>query len=123
METQSILLQESLLLIWNNRNSGERLKLMEKIYAPDIQFFENDQNEPFVGYEAIDNLIQKLQQDWPSDFEFKLISAPKSNHNIQQISWELGIPGQQSVAAGMDVAIIEEEKIKSLYLLLEGLSE
>jgi len=118
MGTQSILLQDSLLLIWNNRNSSERLKLMEKIYAPDIKFFEDDQSEPFIGYETIDNLIQKLQQDWPDNFEFKLITTPKSNHNIQHISWELGTSGQQSVAAGADVAIIEDGKIKSLYLFL-----
>ncbi|MDQ0593852.1 hypothetical protein QFZ37_002221 [Chryseobacterium ginsenosidimutans] len=118
METQSILLQDSLLVIWNNRNSAERLKLMETIYAPDIKFFEDDKSEPFTGFTAIDDLIQKLQQDLPADFEFTLTTAPKSNHNIQHISWQLGIPGQQPVAAGSDVAIIEEGKIKSLYLFL-----
>lgn len=118
MNTPSILLQDSLLLIWNNRNSAERLALMEKTYAPDITFFEGDDSEPFAGFSAIDSLIQKLQQDWPSDFEFTLTESPKSNHNVQHISWQLGIPGQQPVAAGADVAFIENRKIKSLYLFL-----
>lgn len=118
MDTSSILLQDSLLLIWNNRNSAERLALMEKIYATDIMFFEGDTSEPFIGFEAIDDLIQKLQQDWSSDFEFTLTEVPKSNHNVQYINWQLGIPGQQPVAKGADVALTEQGKIKSLYLFL-----
>jgi len=118
MNTSSTLLQDSLLLIWNNRNSAERLELMKKIYATDISFFESNESEPFVGFTAIDELIQKIQQDWPSDFEFVLTEAPKSNHNIQHIVWQLGIPGQEPVAKGGDIAIIDGGKIKSLYLFL-----
>jgi hypothetical protein len=119
MNTPSLLLQDSLLLIWNNRNSAERLALMDKTYAPDIAFFEGDDSEPFIGFAAIDSLIQKLQQDWPSDFEFTLTASPKSNHNVQHISWELGVPRQQQVATGTDVAFMENGKIKFLYLFLE----
>ncbi|WP_428660413.1 hypothetical protein [Runella sp.] len=118
MEASSMLLQDSLLGVWNNRNSVERLTLMEKIYNSDILFFEDDKSEPIVGIESIDNLIQKLQQDWPADFEFTLTEAPKSNHNVQHISWQLGASGQQPVAVGVDVAVIEDGKIKSLYLFL-----
>lgn len=113
----TILLQDSLLLIWNNRNSAERLALMEKIYSSDIKFYESDNSEPFVGFESINDLIQKLQQDWSPDFEFVLTETPKSNHNIQHISWKLGST-DQTVATGMDVAIIEDKKIKALYLFL-----
>lgn len=113
----SHLLQDSLLLIWNNRHAEERLALMEKIYAGDIEFYENDNSEPFVGLESINNLIQKLQQDWAPEFEFVLTETPKSNHNVQHISWKLGT-SDLSVATGSDIAIIEEGKIKALYLLL-----
>ncbi|WP_435355382.1 hypothetical protein [Emticicia sp. SJ17W-69] len=119
MEATSMLLQDSLLGVWNNRNSAERIALMEKIYNKEILFYEDDKNEPIVGIESIENLIQKLQQNWPADFEFMLTEASQSNHNIQHISWQLGASGQQPVAAGVDVAIIEEGKIKSLYLFLK----
>jgi hypothetical protein len=111
------LLEDSLLLIWNNRDSAERLDLMEKIYAHDISFFESDNSEAFVGFKAIDTLIQNLQLNWPQDFEFKLQKSAV-NHTIQHISWTLGSPGQQPVAIGEDIAIIENGKIKSLYLFL-----
>jgi len=120
MNTSAVLLQDSLLLIWNNRNSAERLQLMEKIYASDISFYESNNSEPFTGFQAIDELIQKLQQDWPSDFEFVLTESLKSNHNIQHIAWQLGVPGQQAVAKGADIAVTEGGKIKALYLFLES---
>ncbi|MFP9098954.1 hypothetical protein ACLI09_07865 [Flavobacterium sp. RHBU_24] len=119
MDSSSTLLQDSLLLIWNNRNAAERLHIMGKIYAPSITFFESDNSAPFIGFESINTLIEKLQQDWPADFEFTLTRPVKINHNIQHINWELGIPGQQAVAKGSDIAIIEDNKIKALYLFLD----
>ena len=115
----STLLKDSLLLIWNNRNAAERLDTMQKIYAPGITFFESNSSDPFIGFESINALIEKLQQDWPADFEFTLLEPVKINHNIQHISWQLGVPGQQPVAKGSDIAIIEDGKINALYLLLD----
>jgi hypothetical protein len=40
MNTPSLLLQDSLLLIWNNRNSAERLVLMDKTYASELLFLK-----------------------------------------------------------------------------------
>ncbi|WP_221931300.1 hypothetical protein [Pedobacter westerhofensis] len=114
----SQLLEDSLLLIWNNRNSVERLELMEKIYSGDIVFFENDYSEPFKGFTAINDLIDKLQLSWPESFKFTTTDF-EINHNIQYVSWVLGPDAQQPVAAGKDIAIIENGKIVSLYLFLD----
>jgi len=113
----SIILQDSLLLIWNNRNAADRLSLMENIYASDIHFYESDNSKPFVGFESINNLVEKLQQEWAPDFEFVLIETPKCNHNVQHISWKLGT-SELTVATGSDIAVVEDNKIKSLYLFL-----
>jgi hypothetical protein len=118
MNATSKLLEDSLLLIWNNRNAGERLDLMKRLYAPDIAFFENDTSDAFVGFEAINALIEKLQHDWPVDFEFKLLKSAV-NHDMQHIRWTLGPKGQQPVASGGDVAVIDKGRIKSLYLFLD----
>jgi len=112
------LLEDSLLIIWNDRDADNRLEAMKGIYAPDIAFYESNQGEAFVGFEAINDLIAKLQSQWPLEFKFELTAAAKVNHQIQQISWRLGIPGQEPMATGMDVAIIADHKIKSLHLLL-----
>jgi len=119
MKNPAQLLEDSLLIIWNNRNSVERLQAMQQIYHQDIQFFESDSGIAIIGYEAINNLITGLQSEWAPEFSFQLSKPCQSNHDIQIASWTLGIPGEQPVASGTDVAIVENEKIKSLHLYLD----
>ena len=119
MKNPAQLLEDSLLIIWNNRNSVERLQAMEQIYDQDIQFFERDSGNAIIGYEAINNLITGLQSEWASEFSFQLIKPGQTNHQVQIASWTLGTPGEQPVASGMDVAIVENNKIKALHLYLD----
>lgn len=119
MSTTLTVLEESLLKVWNSRNSNERQRIMERIYAPDIAFYEDDNSEPYVGINPINELIEKLQQPWPADFEFTLVKPLKVNHNVQHATWSLGQPGAQPVATGIDVAVIENGKIKALYLFMD----
>jgi hypothetical protein len=118
MENTAQLLEDSLLVIWNDRNAGNRLEAMKRIYAPGIVFYETNEGDAFEGFEAINELIAKLQSQWSPEFKFELTAPAKVNHHVQHISWKLGIPGQEPVATGMDIAIIEDHKIKSLHLLL-----
>lgn len=113
-------LQQSLLLIWNNRDAAERLALMEKCYTPGVHFFERDGAAPFIGFEAINNLIGNLQQNWPATFEFTLQSPVKINNNLQYANWSLGDAGQAPAATGIDIALIEDSKITALYLFLNN---
>lgn len=70
MKNPAQLLEDSLMIIWNNRNSMERLEAMQRIYHPDIHFFESDSGDAIIGYEAINNLITGLQTEWPRNFLF-----------------------------------------------------
>ena len=88
--------------------------------APGIQFFESNASEPIVGHEAINELISKLQAEWPFEFHFELNKPSQVNHTTQIISWNLGPKGTEPVATGMDVAITENDLIKSLYLFLDN---
>ena len=119
MATTAKLLEDSLLIIWNDRNADNRLDAMQKIYAPDIHFFESNAAEAFVGYKAINELISKLQAEWPVEFQFELNKPSQVNHTIQIISWNLGPKGGTPIATGMDVAVVENDLIKSLYLFLD----
>lgn len=119
MTATAKLLEDSLLVIWNDRNADRRLEEMQRIYAPDIHFFESNDGEPIVGYEAINAVISKLQAEWPIEFVFELNKPSQVNHASQLISWNLGFKGVEPVATGMDVAIIENDRIQSLYLFLD----
>ena len=118
MENRAKLLEDSLLVICNNRDSAFRVTAMKDVYAPNIAFYETNESAAIIGYENINDLIAKLQEQWPPEFQFELTAPSNVNHEVQQIAWKLGIPGQAPVATGMDVAIIEDQKIKALYLFL-----
>jgi len=118
MKTSAKLLEDSLLVIWNDRNADSRLEVMKEIYDPEIVFYESNDGQAITGYEAINDVISALQAQWPLEFMFELTSPAKANHQIQHIGWNLGIPGQPPAASGMDVALIENHKIKSLFLFL-----
>lgn len=119
METSAELLKDSLLVIWNDRQAESRLAVMKAIYADDITFYESNDGPAIIGHQAINNLIAQLQQQWPAEFSFELTRTPQVNHEVQHISWTLGIPGQAPAASGSDIAIIKDGKIKSLYLFLD----
>ena len=119
MKNRAQLLEDSLLIIWNNRNSEERLQAMQHIYHQDIHFFESDTGNAIVGYEAINDLITSLQSEWAPEFSFQLNKPSQTNHHVQVASWTLGILGEQPVVSGMDVAIVENETIKALHLYLD----
>ena len=119
MKNSAQLLEDSLLLIWSNYDAKERLKAMEKIYTPDIHFYESNSGAPIIGFDDINNTISNLQSGWGPMALFELSKPGQTNHNVQLASWTLGTPGKTPIASGMDVAIVENEKIKALYLYLD----
>lgn len=121
MKNAAQLLEDSLLIIWNDRDSKRRLEAMHSVYAADIHFYESDSSEPITGFERINELITALQSKWAPDFVFSLVRPGQTNHAIQLISWNLGSAGAAPIASGMDVAVIENNRIKSLHLFLEGM--
>lgn len=120
MRNSAKLLEDSLLIIWNDRNAEKRLTAMKETYAENIEFYESNDGAAITGYQAINDLITNLQAQWPSEFNFTLRRPAQVNHQVQHIAWTLGIPGQTPVASGMDIAIIENDRIKSLHLFLDS---
>jgi len=123
MTTTVQLLETSLLIIWNERNSDRRLEVMKKTYASDVNFYETNTGEPIVGHSAINELISKLQSVWPPESKFELNKPTQINHLVQIASWTLGPQGMKPVVTGMDVAIVENDLIKSFYLFLDAPEE
>ncbi|MFD2717265.1 hypothetical protein ACFST9_00965 [Hymenobacter monticola] len=114
------LIEDSLLVIWNDRDVNRRLAAMPGVYAPDMAFFEGHGAEPITGHQAINELITKLQAGWSLEFKFELIKPAQANSSVQLVTWQLGAAGIAPVATGSDVAIVENGLIKSLYLFLDS---
>lgn len=119
MSTTAQLLETSLLVIWNDRNADRRLEVMKKTYVPDVHFYETNGEDPIIGHLAINELISKLQKGWPPESKFELNKPTQINHLIQIASWTLRQQGMKPVATGTDVAVIENDLIKSFYLFLD----
>jgi hypothetical protein len=109
------LLERSFTEIWNERDSTRRLAAIERLYAPDFRFFESD--AVFEGRAATQARIEELQGQWPAGSFFQFDGAARVNHNLVQLSWNLG-PAGHPLIFGMDVAVVEQGMIKSLYLFL-----
>ena len=120
MKSIEKLLESSLLVIWNDRDAQRRLDAMKEVYAPDIVFYESNEGAAIEGFQAINDLVTALQSKWPLEFKFVMRGPLNVNHQVQHISWTLGVPGQTPAASGMDIAIIEAGKIKSLHLFLDA---
>jgi len=119
MASNAKLLEDSLLVIWNDRNSDRRLEAMKSIYAKNINFFENNTGTAVTGHDSINDLISKLQMEWPVEFQFELNKPSQVNHDVQIVSWNLGPKGTEPIATGSDVAVVEDDLIKTLYLFLD----
>jgi len=119
MTNKAQLLEDSLFLVWSNTDVEQRLQAMQKIYSEDICFYESDSAEPVIGYENINTLITGLQSGWAPGFSFQLSRPSQTNHGIEIASWTLGIPGDEPVAGGTDIAVVEKGKISALYLYLD----
>jgi len=124
MQTTPVpLLEISLLNVWSERDEQQRLAAMEQIYAPDIVFYETADSPAIQGYQPINELIKRLQDQWPLEFVFSLTKPAVVNHGVSHVSWALGPADGIPAATGMDIAIIENELINALYLYLDATGE
>lgn len=49
---------------------------------------------------------------------FKPDGAVSVNHNLGMLSWHFGPEGSEPVVKGKDIAIVEYEKVKTLYVMM-----
>lgn len=119
MATPAKLLENSLLVIWNDRDANRRLAEMKKTYTTDVHFYEFHAAMPVIGHLAINELITRLQGDWPPGSQFALNKPSQANHSVQFASWDLGPQGEPPISTGMDVALIENDLITAFYLYLD----
>ena len=115
--TKAELMEKNLLQVWNERNSENRLSVIETIYADNATFFEAD--ESTSGYDAINKKIGSTVNGMPPDFVFHAINPAAINHNLGLLSWGLGPANGPTVGTGMDIALFKDGRIQSLYVFLD----
>jgi len=117
-ETLAQLMKENLDLVWNERDPVERLKAIKRMYTETAVLYEP--GEPVTGHEQINNSVTAVQRNLPPTFRFSLLKPAMINHNLGRAIWGVGPEGQAEVSTGMDIALFENGRIKSLYVFLES---
>ena len=110
-------MEENLKQVWSERDEARRMKTIESFYTKDAALYHvNDRTE---GHEAINKSVSSVISEMPPDFVFSVLQPIIINHNLGRLFWGLGPEGKSPVATGMDIAVFENEKIKSLYVFLD----
>jgi hypothetical protein len=109
------LMLANLLDVFNERSSKSRAAAISKNYSTDIIFYELER--VYRGHAEV-NLCVKLLLDKSPGWVFKPDGAVSVNHNLGMLSWQFGPEGLEPVVKGTDIAIVEDGKIKILYVVL-----
>lgn len=112
------LMEKNLLEIWSQRNASTRIELIRSLYTDDAVLYEID--DSITGHDAINNKISGLLSSMPADFIFTLQGPVIVNHNMGKLLWGVGPEGQPPVQLGMDIALFDGNRIRSLYVFLEN---
>jgi hypothetical protein len=53
-------------------------------------------------------------------FVFRAAGPAEVNHDVGRLQWHLGLPGAPPVVTGMDIAMFQKGRIRSLYTFLDS---
>ena len=115
MTTVTELMQAHLTQVFDERDDASRRDAIARIYAPDVTF--SDPDEVVTGHEALNAKAQGLLGDAPA-FSFRLLGPILTNRDLGYLAWGFGPEGGDPVVRGIDIALVQDGLIKSLYTLL-----
>jgi len=105
---------------WNLPAGAERDKVVADVYSADV--FVGEPDTAYHGHSGMTEAISGLQAQIPGT----AISRSGPIQAVQDLitySWDLGVDGQPPMASGRDVLIVREDKITSLYVLIDAPAE
>lgn len=103
--------------VWNNTDTKDRLIKMDELYQRNVSFYDHDGT--VNGLEKLNERITTLQKKF-SGFKFSLIKIDASN-NVLRYFWNFGPEANPTLISGMDLIILEKNKIRSLHVFLDHL--
>jgi len=107
-------LQQTHLAVWNEKNRSRRDDMMATIYAADIIMY--DPSFTLNGIKEVSDFIDKVQQD--PQFDFKITKPMDAAQHGVRLFWT--IKTAQGLLTGMDFFILEQEKVKHLYVFMDA---
>jgi hypothetical protein len=109
------LMNTNLLKVFGERDPDKRRAAIERTYTEAVVF--SDPDEVVTGREALDTKAQKILDDAPG-FVFSPGGKIYVNHDLGYLAWNFGPEGAAPVVRGVDVALVRDGLIASMYTLL-----
>ena len=108
---------EKYLAAWNETDPAKRRSLVDSVWAEDGRY--TDPLGDARGRAEIDGLIGAVQQQFPG-FVFTLGGTVDAHHEQARFSWHLGpADAAEPVVIGFDVAVLDGDRIGSVYGFLD----
>ena len=111
------LMQANVVRVFNERNSSLRLAALRELYAEDATLF--DPETVATGREAISKAVDDLLRSLPPDFVFSPMGHAVGHNGVGRLFWRAGPPDGPVAVTGIDVAHIENGRIKLLYVFVD----
>ena len=115
-DTLDNLMEKNLIEVFGQRDFARREAAIAEIYTADCTFFEAD--ERIVGRDALNAKIELILREAPG-FVFRATGPAQLNHDLGRLQWHFGPAGSPPVVTGMDVAVFEHGRIRTLYTFLD----
>jgi len=109
------LMRATLFEVFNERDADRRGAAIARTYAPDVRFA--DPEEEVTGHRALDGKAARILDEAPG-FVFSAAGPVLVNHDLGHLAWNFGPDGGPPVVRGMDIALVRDGLITSLYTFL-----
>lgn len=108
---------EGHLLIWNEKEGDARLRDLPSVYSPEVDMLAPGFS--FHGFEQMSGFIETLHKQHPG-YIFRHKKAIQNHHNIARMFWQFGTPSNPDAISGMDLFVIENGRVQTLYVFLDN---
>jgi SnoaL-like domain len=107
----------SLLEVFGERDPARRRAAMRHTFAADVAFHDSEGN--VTGHEALESKIEALYAGAPPDWAFQAAAPPAEVADLGRATWTFGPPDGPEAVRGMDIGIIADGQIATMYTIVE----
>jgi hypothetical protein len=112
------LMERNVLEVFGERDSDRRKSVISELYTENCAFREMESDQPSIGREALNSKVEHLLKGAPG-FVFRLMGPAQVIHDLGRLRWQFGPDGGAPVVTGMDVAVFDQGRVRSLYAFLD----
>jgi len=112
------LLHRNLQEVFGEGDARRRRAAIEELYTEDCELYVPPGK--FVGHAALDKFSGDLRATHPH-FVYTPHGEPQALHNAGRRAWGSGPRGQAPDYTGLDVIIVRDGKIATLYVFLDSM--